>query len=159
MRLDLICIGRLKAGPERDLLRRYLERCASLGRQSGISSVTIEEIAESRARHATQRMAEEARAIANSLGDATCAVLDERGENLDSAAFAGLLGRQVDAGLKRYALVIGGPDGLDAGFRRGADSRIAFGRMTLPHQLVRVLLAEQVYRAMTIRTGHPYHRA
>jgi 23S rRNA (pseudouridine1915-N3)-methyltransferase len=159
VRLDLICIGRLKAGSERELLRRYLERCAGLGRKAGLSGVTVEEIAESRARDAAQRMADEARAMLSALADSPFGVLDERGDCLDSAAFADLLGRHVDGGSRRFAIVVGGPDGLDEAVRRRADARIAFGRMTLPHQLVRVLLVEQIYRAMTIRTGHPYHRA
>ena len=89
-------------------------------------------------------------------GCATLA-LDERGKDLTSEDFAGVLARYRDEA-RDVAFVIGGPDGLDPGFLAGADRRLRFGAMTLPHQLVRVLLAEQLYRATTILTGHPYHR-
>ncbi|MDP9095770.1 MAG: 23S rRNA (pseudouridine(1915)-N(3))-methyltransferase RlmH, partial [Pseudomonadota bacterium] len=85
--------------------------------------------------------------------------LDERGAALTSPAFAALVGKTRDAGSPSLALLVGGPDGLDESIRKAASVSFAFGAATLPHQLVRVLAAEQVYRAFTILTGHPYHRA
>ena len=85
--------------------------------------------------------------------------LDETGRTLDSAAFAGLLGDWRDAGTREAAFLIGGAGGLDPALRREADAVLAFGPMTWPHLLVRVMLAEQLYRAASILAGHPYHRA
>ena len=86
-------------------------------------------------------------------------MLDQRGESLDSAAFAALLGRWRDDGRPAAVFVIGGADGLAPSLRDKAQLRLAFGAATWPHQLVRVMLLEQIYRAATILAGHPYHRA
>ena len=77
---------------------------------------------------------------------------------MPSPDFAALLARERGNGRQTLALILGGPDGLDQSVRQRADLILAFGAMTLPHQLVRVLLMEQLYRAGTILTGHPYHR-
>lgn len=160
MRLTVIAVGRLKRGPERELAERYRERAAKGGRALGFRSLDIVEIDESRSRDAERRMLEESIAIANVAPEgATLALLDPHGEALDSGAFAQALARWRDAGVDDCALVIGGPDGLAPGLQEKARLRLAFGRMTWPHQLVRVLLLEQIYRATTILSGHPYHRA
>lgn len=90
---------------------------------------------------------------------ATIIALDERGKNLDSRAFAGQLGRWRDDAVSAAVFLIGGPDGLSPDLRRKAALTIAFGAATWPHQMVRVMLLEQLYRAATILSGHPYHRA
>jgi 23S rRNA (pseudouridine1915-N3)-methyltransferase len=84
--------------------------------------------------------------------------LDERGETLDSASFTGALKSWRDAGRPAVVLVIGGPDGLGTEVTERADLTLAFGGATWPHQLVRIMLLEQIYRAVTILAGHPYHR-
>ncbi len=84
--------------------------------------------------------------------------LDERGASLSSPAFAGRIGRIIDGGAPALAFAVGGPDGFDAAFRSAAREVVSFGAATMPHQLARIVLAEQVYRAVTILTGHPYHR-
>jgi len=160
MKLLLIGVGRLKNGPERELVARYAERCAAGGRQVGLTAFEMREIDESRARRPEERKSEEAVAL---LGlppaGAKLICLDERGKGLDSEAFAARIGGWRDAGAPACAVVIGGPDGLDASVRDRADLLLAFGAMTWPHQLVRALAAEQLFRAMTILAGHPYHRA
>jgi 23S rRNA (pseudouridine1915-N3)-methyltransferase len=103
-------------------------------------------------------MAEEAAAIRAKLGEAVMVLLDERGTSPSSPDFAKLLGRYRDGGRKALALVIGGADGLDPSLRQEAELVVSFGGMTLPHQLVRLIASEQIYRAMTILSGHPYHR-
>jgi 23S rRNA (pseudouridine1915-N3)-methyltransferase len=85
--------------------------------------------------------------------------LDERGKNIASADLAQKIGDMRDGGRRNLAFAIGGPDGLDAAFRGEADLALSFGLLTWPHQLVRVMLAEQLYRIATILAGHPYHRA
>ena len=86
-------------------------------------------------------------------------ILDERGENLDSATLAGRLGRWRDDGRPATIFIIGGDDGLAPSLRDKASLKLAFGEATWPHQLVRVMLLEQIYRAASILSGHPYHRA
>jgi 23S rRNA (pseudouridine1915-N3)-methyltransferase len=160
MRVVVIAIGRLKQGPEGELAERYRERFDDIGRKLGFRGLEIHEIAESRARDAATRMTEEAAVISAAIpAKSTLVALDERGDNLDSAAFARHLGRWRDEAVANTIFVIGGADGLSPDLRRKAKLRIAFGSATWPHQMVRVLLLEQLYRAATILAGHPYHRA
>ncbi len=160
MRVIVICIGRLKQGPERELAERYRERFDDLGRKLGFRGLELHEISESRARDAATRMAEEAAAISALLPEKYVLVaLDERGDNVDSASFARHLGRWRDQSVANTIFVIGGADGLSPELQRKAKLRIAFGSATWPHQMVRVMLLEQIYRAATILAGHPYHRA
>jgi 23S rRNA (pseudouridine1915-N3)-methyltransferase len=157
VRLVLACVGRAR-GPERDLAARYIERAAAAARGIGVASVTVRELDESRARRAEDRKAEEAKAIRAAVGSADVIALDEGGENVSSREFARRLGQRRDSGAAALALVIGGPDGLAPEFRAAAAMVLSFGAMTIPHQLVRLLAAEQIYRAVTILSGHPYHR-
>lgn len=159
MRLGLICVGRLKAGPERELFARYAERVHAL-RNLGFAGLDLKEIAESPAREARERMAQEGRAILEALpAGAGLMVFDERGRATTSAEFAQFLARERDRGQKSLWFAIGGAEGLDGSVRSAASAAFSFGAMTLPHQLVRILAAEQIYRALTILSGHPYHRA
>jgi 23S rRNA (pseudouridine1915-N3)-methyltransferase len=159
MRLVVIAVGRLKQGPERELAERYRERFDDIGRKLGFRGLEIHEIPESRARDAATRIAEEAAAITALIPEKCVLVaLDERGKSIDSAAFAQHLGRFRDEGVANTIFTIGGADGLSP--ERGkARLTIAFGAATWPHQMVRVMLLEQIYRAATILAGHPYHRA
>ncbi len=160
MRIDIAAVGRLKQGPERELVARYAERLTASGRAIGLSGPHLAEIAESPARSAPERMVQEAQAIFAAIpADALLVALDERGTTMASDAFAARIGRWRDEGRRNIAFVIGGPDGLSQPVRDRAAELISFGRMTMPHQLVRVLLLEQLYRAATILSGHPYHRA
>jgi 23S rRNA (pseudouridine1915-N3)-methyltransferase len=160
MRLVVIAIGRLKQGPERELAERYQKRFDDIGRKLGFRGVEMVEIPESRARDAATRIAEEATAIAAATPEKSVLVtLDERGENIDSAAFARHLERWRDRSVSSTIFVIGGADGLSPDLRRNGKLAIAFGAATWPHQMVRIMLLEQLYRAATILAGHPYHRA
>ncbi len=160
MRLVIIAVGRLKQGPERELAERYRERFDDIGRKLGFHGLEIKEIAESRARDVHSRLAEEATAISAAIPPKTTLVaLDERGDDLDSNTFALRLGRWRDDQIANTVFAIGGADGLSPELRSMAQLRMAFGSLTWPHQLVRVMLLEQIYRAATILAGHPYHRA
>lgn len=160
MRLVVAAVGRLKAGPERDLARRYLERIGQIGRNVGLDAPEVVELDESRARSAETRKREEAAALKAALDPKLAVIaLDETGKAPSSEAFAAMIGRRRDDGAAGIAFVIGGPDGIDRDFLAEAQARIAFGAMTWPHQIVRILLAEQLYRAATILAGHPYHRS
>jgi 23S rRNA (pseudouridine1915-N3)-methyltransferase len=160
MRLVVIAVGRLKQGPERELAERYRGRFDDMGRKLGFRGLTIHEIPESRARDAAARIAEEAAAISAQIPEkSVLVVLDERGDSIDSAAFARHLGRWRDESVANTIFVIGGADGLSPDLRRKAKLKLAFGAATWPHQMVRVMLLEQIYRAATVLAGHPYHRA
>jgi 23S rRNA (pseudouridine1915-N3)-methyltransferase len=159
MRLSLVCVGRLKAGPERELFERYSIRLTESARGVGLVGVDLREIGESRARRPEDRRAEEGAAILTAVptgGDLV--LLDERGTSPTSEEWAADIGRARDASRIVYAVAIGGPDGLDLSLRAQAHRIISFGSLTWPHQLVRVMAAEQLYRALTILAGHPYHR-
>lgn len=159
MKLRVVAVGRVKSGPERDLVERYSERLRGTGRSIGVGGVDLIEIPESRAANAAARKREEADAFENRLKDcSTLIAFDERGQHLTSRAFAALIERGAQAGAGDMAFLIGGPDGLDPAIRERANTVVAFGSLTMPHQLVRVLVLEQLYRAATILTGHPYHR-
>jgi 23S rRNA (pseudouridine1915-N3)-methyltransferase len=159
LRLQVLCVGRLKAGPERQLVARYSERIGPVGRSVGLGPIDVREIAESGARRPDDRKIDEALRITAvpPEGD-TLWALDEKGTNLTSEAFARDIANLRDGGTSALAFAIGGADGLDDSLQGRANRLIAFGAMTLPHQLVRVLLLEQIYRATTILSGHPYHR-
>jgi 23S rRNA (pseudouridine1915-N3)-methyltransferase len=159
MRLIVAAVGRLKAGPERELAERYRERTSKLSRSIGLFPLDLIEIDESRARRPEDRVAQEAVALANlTSGDHIRVVLDARGQPLTSAAFAQRLALWRDNGRAAAYFLIGGADGLSAEIRQGAGLVLAFGAATWPHQLVRIMLLEQLYRAVTILSGHPYHR-
>jgi len=159
MRVLVLAIGRMKQGAEADLAARYLKRALQAGRSTGLRDIEIIEIRESRAADAERRKLEEAIAIANVVPDAAVMVLlDERGETLSSAAFADRLGQWRDQGEDVVAFIIGGADGLGESLRAKAKTVLSFGAATWPHQMVRIMLLEQIYRATTIWSGHPYHR-
>jgi len=158
MRITIAAVGRLKAGPERDLTARYLDRIDKAGRAFSLA-VTVREFPESRAGSAPARKDQEAAAILAALpAGAVIVALDEGGKALDSRDFAGRIAAWRDGGTEDLAFVIGGADGLGETVLSAATIRLAFGAMTWPHQLVRLMLAEQLYRAVTILSGHPYHR-
>ncbi|MDI7863095.1 23S rRNA (pseudouridine(1915)-N(3))-methyltransferase RlmH [Rhizobiaceae bacterium n13] len=160
MRVGLFAVGRLKAGPEKDLAARYFDRFAKAGPAVGLELSRIAEVAESRASSADTRKREEAAMLEKALPDnAVLVLLDECGKALDSQGFADLLGGWRDQGRRDLVLAIGGADGLDPALRERANAVLCLGKMTWPHQLVRILIAEQLYRAVTILSGHPYHRA
>lgn len=159
MKLVIHAVGRLKAGPERELAERYFDRLEKSGPAVGLEFSGVTEIAESRAQTATERRREEGQRLQTQLQPGTALVLlDERGKNLPSEELAGRVGLLRDNGRKAMLVAIGGADGHDASLRDQAELVVSFGALTWPHQLVRVMLAEQLYRAQQILAGHPYHR-
>ena len=156
MRLHLCAVGRLRAGPERDLVNDYLLRFDRSGRALGIGPVQEHEVEDKK----NVGMGAEAELLARAVpSGAVLVTLDERGRLLTSPEFAAQLAKWRDAGRQDLAFVIGGADGIDAGLRARADFSLSFGAMVWPHMLVRVMLAEQLYRAASILAGAPYHRA
>jgi len=159
MRIGIFAVGRLKAGPEKDLASRYLDRFAKTGPAIGLEFSRVIEVPESRASNAETRKREEGVLLEKSLPDgALLILLDERGKALDSPQLSDLIGNFRDQGKRELMIAIGGADGLDPAIYERADAVLCLGKMTWPHQLVRILIAEQLYRTVTILSGHPYHR-
>jgi len=159
MRVVVAAIGRLKEGPERALAAHYRKRAADAGRVLGVRDVEVIEVRESRAREPGKRIIEESIALASLVPErAAAVVLDQRGHNLSSMLLTDHLKRWRDAGRGEVVFVVGGPDGMAQTLHDRADLCLSFGAATWPHQLVRIMLLEQIYRAMTIWAGHPYHR-
>jgi len=160
MRLIVAAVGRLRDGPERALFEKYRGRFAPLAKRLGLAPVAWHEVGESRSENAAKRREEEGAALLKLVSDAEFLLaLDERGKQLTSEAFARTLAKARDGGAKTAGMVIGGPDGLSQAVRDAAHLQVGLGALTLPHMLVRIVLAEQLYRAATILAGHPYHRA
>ena len=160
MRLLIAAVGRLKGGPERELFERYIERATAAGRAVSLSPLEIAEVPESQSRRPADRMVEEAARLEPAIPKgAKRIILDSGGRNLTSEDFAAKLATFRDQGASAAVFVIGGADGLTKEATVSADLTISFGAATFPHQIVRILLAEQIYRAITILSGHPYHRA
>jgi len=155
MRAHLCAVGRLRAGPERALVNDYLKRFDRTGRALGLGPVSEVEVEDRKGGGMEAEAALLARVVPQG---AVLAVLDERGEVLSSPEFADRLARFRDAGRQDLAFVIGGADGIAPDLRGRADMALSFGRMVWPHMLVRVMLAEQLYRAASILAGAPYHR-
>lgn len=159
MRIRLVAVGRMKKGPESELFETYLKRARGAGHAVGFSHFDIIELAESRAATPEQRKADEAQRILEKVNpDDFLLVLDERGKEMDSRSLAALFEKEAQGGRGGLSVVIGGPDGLDESLRAKANLALSFGRMTWPHQMVRIMLSEQLYRIITIVSGHPYHR-
>lgn len=155
MKLTICAVGRLRKGPEADLIDDYLTRATRSGRALGLGPVSVSEVDDRKG----GGMAAEAVLLEKALPDrARVIALDERGAVMSSPDFADLLARWRDEGVSDCAFVIGGADGIDPALRGRADQALSFGRMVWPHMLVRVMLAEQIYRAVTILAGSPYHR-
>ena len=159
MHVSILAVGRLKAGPEKLLAEDYKTRIEGLGRRAGITKFSTADTAESRGRTAAARMAEEASIFTGAVPPrAFSIVLDERGKSLTSDDLADLLRRHIDDGTAALAFLIGGADGHAAATRANSGLLLSLGPMTWPHRLVRVMLLEQIYRAVTIMVKHPYHR-
>ncbi|MCU9848348.1 23S rRNA (pseudouridine(1915)-N(3))-methyltransferase RlmH [Defluviimonas sp. WL0024] len=155
MRLHICAVGRLRAGPERALVDDYLTRFDRTGRALGLGPVSVHEVEDRKG----GGMEAEAPLLRRAVpAGALLAIMDERGRTMSSPEFAEMLARWRDAGRQDVAFLIGGADGLAPGLRADADQAISFGAMVWPHMLVRVMLAEQLYRAASILAGAPYHR-
>jgi len=160
MRIHIGAIGRLKKSPEHALARDYFDRVAKTGRSAGISAVEVKEYPESQAATAILRKNDEAaRLLAGCPPQSVIIVLDEHGSQLSSKDLAKQIGRLKDDGVQNLAFLIGGPDGHGCDVLDNAELKLAFGPMTWPHRLVRIMLAEQIYRSVTILLNHPYHRS
>jgi 23S rRNA (pseudouridine1915-N3)-methyltransferase len=159
MRISVLAVGRLRAGPEKTLAEDYLARLKGSGPKAGVSRIAVTDFAESRGPSVDRRQGEEARMLWNAVPPKAFTVaLDERGKPMSSEMFTRLLRHHIDAGTQDFAFLLGGPDGHAPATRDKAGLLVSFGPMTWPHRLARVMLCEQIYRAVTIMVNHPYHR-
>jgi len=160
MDITIIAIGKMKNGPERELISRYIERSIKSGKQLGLTGFKVIELSESQRSSALERKADEAKAINKHIPTkANIIVLDEKGKSIGSVAFAKLISNWRDDAIANLFFIIGGADGLDKSIIKSANISIGFSALTWPHQLVRIMLAEQLYRSTTIISNHPYHRS
>jgi 23S rRNA (pseudouridine1915-N3)-methyltransferase len=152
MKLTILAIGRARAGPEKALFTDYVKRLPW--------PVELKELEVKKTLPAPEKQRQEGTLLLAGVPEgAAVVVLDETGKALASADLAQTLGQWQDEGRRDVALLIGGADGHGAEVKARADLLLAMGRMTWPHMLARVMLAEQLYRAWSILAGHPYHRA
>jgi 23S rRNA (pseudouridine1915-N3)-methyltransferase len=153
LKIAIVAIGKLGRSPEADLVRLYAERATAAGRALGLGPVEVIEV-EGR----KPGKGSEAEALSAHLAESRIIACDERGRARSSRDFAAEIGRLRDDGVRRLVFLIGGADGLDPDLRARAQDTLAFGPQTWPHALARVMLAEQVYRSVTLLAGGPYHR-
>lgn len=160
MRLHIIAVGLGRGTQEGALAEEFIARASQLGKRLGIAEVRCQEIAVSKQRDVRKRKSDEAERLASRVPTgAHLILLDAKGRGMTSEDFAEMLGALRDAGTRDLAFVIGGPDGLAPLPGKRAGRSLAFGPQTWPHLMVRAMLSEQIYRALTILAGHPYHRA
>ena len=151
MRILIAAVGKLRRGPERDIIDTYLRRMRW--------TVTIREIDTPGRLDAAARKQRESMLLLDAIPDGSALIaLDRRGQNLTSEFLAGRIGGWRDGG-RDAAFIIGGAEGLDESILDSADLTLAFGSMTWPHILARCMLIEQLYRSHEILAGHPYHRS
>ncbi|HEX5379701.1 MAG TPA: 23S rRNA (pseudouridine(1915)-N(3))-methyltransferase RlmH [Phenylobacterium sp.] len=153
MRLTILAVGRLARSPEVELVKLYADRATAAGRSLGLGPVEVIEVEAKKPGKAA-----EAEVLRPHLTDAHVIACDERGTARSSRDFAAEIARLRDQGVRRLVFMIGGADGLDPALVAQANGKLAFGPQTWPHALARAMLAEQVYRAVTILAGGPYHR-
>jgi 23S rRNA (pseudouridine1915-N3)-methyltransferase len=153
VKIAIVAISRLPRSPEADLVKLYVDRATAAGRALGLGPVEVVEVDARKPGRAA-----EAEALRPHLHDAHVIACDEHGTARASRSFAAEIGRLRDDGVRRLAFVIGGADGLDPTLLAEAKAKLAFGPQTWPHALARAMLAEQIYRAVTILAGGPYHR-
>lgn len=159
MRIAIAAVGRLRGGPELELINDYSARIRAIGRLVGVTGFEIREMEAPKGLLGVKRRDRESALLGQSAGaGAIRVVLDEKGKNLTSREFAEQIARWRDGGAGEIVFLIGGADGHDRSLVAKADFVVALGRATFPHMLVRTILVEQIYRAMTILSGHPYHR-
>jgi len=155
LRIQIAVVGRLRDAPEAALAADYIARAATAGRQIGFKAIELTEV---EARPQGDQRAEAGALFRATPDDARKILLDERGAEWASRQMAEKLARWRDDGVPCTTFWIGGADGVSQSVKDQADEKLAFGRQTWPHRLVRVMISEQIYRAVTILCGTPYHR-
>ena len=157
MKLELYAIGKLKKSPILTLIDEYQKRMRPICQSLGFKPLDIHEIEHKKSLSGNNLKEYEASLLLQNNPDIVIA-LDETGHHLSSNAFALLLDKYKNQNHHSCRFIIGGADGLCQSLKVQAHNLVSFGHLTWPHMLVRVMLTEQIYRAMTILSNHPYHR-
>jgi 23S rRNA (pseudouridine1915-N3)-methyltransferase len=157
MKVSILAVGRLKSGAEQTQFNRYFDLFNASARNLRIPPLAVVEASESRAATPEERKEDEAQELLSKLGPQRLIALDEGGKEVSSYEFTAMFSRLRDEALD-VAFALGGPDGHGDSLKSAAHFQLSLGRMTLPHGLARIVLTEQLYRAVTIMQGHPYHR-
>jgi 23S rRNA (pseudouridine1915-N3)-methyltransferase len=153
MKISILAIGKAGRGPEAVLASDYMSRATLAGRALGLGPFELVDLEPRKSGKAS-----EAELLLTAVSGAHLIACDERGRTYSSRAFADHIARLRDRGERRVNFVIGGADGLDRSVLEAAASTLAFGPQTWPHAMARAMLAEQLYRSVTILSGSPYHR-
>lgn len=153
MKIHLIAVSRIKRGPERELVDDYIDRAAKMGAGLGVREVKEIEV------EAGGSQAQECERLQAKIPDGAHVILfDETGKDVGSIEFSSSLEKRKDQGCPAVVFLIGGADGYTEEMKDAYPDKIRMGRLTWPHKLVRVLAAEQIYRALSLMAGTPYHR-
>lgn len=155
LKICILAVGKLRSGPEAELVADYLGRFDKVGRGLGLGPARVIEVEAKRSSTATEALMLE-RAIPNR---SPLCILDENGTSVSSPELAKKVGAWRDQGISEVTFLIGGADGIDTAIKERADFSLSFGKMVWPHILARVMLAEQLYRAASILARSPYHRS
>lgn len=158
MKIAIIAIGRLARSPETELVKLYVERATNAGRALGLGPVEVIEVESRKPGKAAEAEALKPHLADAAKGETWVIACDEHGAARPSRAFSDEIAALRDRGVRRLVFLIGGADGLDPALLAAANGKLAFGPQTWPHALARAMLAEQVYRAVSILAGSPYHR-
>lgn len=153
MKLHIIAVSRVKRGPERELIDDYLKRARQMGKALGVRDVSEIEV------EAGGGQAAECERLKAKIPDGAHVVLfDETGKDMSSVEFSRDMETRKDQGCPAMVFLIGGADGYTDEMKAEYSAKLRFGKLTWPHKLVRVLAAEQIYRALSLMAGTPYHR-
>ena len=155
MKIVIIAVGKTSTGYVACGVEEFLKRT---NRYVPTELLVIPDVKSSKALSEDAQKQQEGRSIISALqpGDIVT-LLDERGKELTSREFSSMIERRIVQGIKRLVFVIGGPYGFSNEVYERADSKLSLSRMTFTHEMVRLFFMEQIYRAMTIMRGEPYH--
>ncbi|MEL7033426.1 MAG: 23S rRNA (pseudouridine(1915)-N(3))-methyltransferase RlmH [Pseudomonadota bacterium] len=154
MHITLISIGKLKSGPEKDLVDDYVSRFNKAGPGIGLRSLKLVDLASGGGQNS------EGERLLSAIPDGAHVIrLDEHGPQLRSVKFSNQIAKWRDDGQSQLCFLIGGAEGYSEAVRDACSDTMAFGPQTWPHRLVKVMLVEQLYRAVSLQAGLPYHKA
>ncbi len=155
MNIELIVIGKTDSKEVASLLEMYARR---VNFYCKFSITVLPDVKNTKSLSVKQQRTKEGEMILRQLAEGDRAILlDERGDEMRSVEFAEWLRKQINIGTRRLVLIIGGPYGFSEEVYSRADGKVSLSRMTFSHQIVRAILAEQLYRAFTILNNEPYH--
>tara|TARA_B100000925_G_scaffold50850_1_gene33115 strand:- start:171 stop:653 length:483 start_codon:yes stop_codon:yes gene_type:complete len=160
LNINILAIGKVLNSPYSSISDHYISNIQSISKRSGVANFTVNEVEKSREKDAELRKQREFDSVTKKLDiqNSINILLDEKGKLISSTKLKSMLYEYQLSSKKNLNFIIGGPDGTSGKMKEIADENISLSKMTLPHLLVRILLLEQIYRALTILINHPYHK-